>query len=100
MKVFNKNVKLVVEKIEKPVTAEQANIAVDGVCPDDTEPKPAKKGIRKRAMLAIGGVAAFGAAGLTVLAKKAGSGPDSEDVDAAEAAAETGSVTDNDFTET
>lgn len=80
MKIFNKEIIIRdVEKETKAMTAEAADIAVDGVCPDDTEPKKEKKkkGLGKKILCGVG---AAGVAGFTILSKL-GSDPEKAEED-------------------
>lgn len=70
MKIFNHEV--IIKKVEKELTAEDADIMVDGVCPDDTEaPKKEKKkkGLGKKILCGVGAIGAAGVAGFTILSK-------------------------------
>ena len=83
MKIFNKEIIIGdVEKEKKAMTAEAADIAVDGVCPDDTEPKKEKKkkGLGKKILCGVGAIGAAGVAGFTILSKL-GSDPEKAEED-------------------
>lgn len=84
MKIFNKEIIIRdVEKETKAMTAEDADIAVDGVCPDvDPEPKKEKKkkGPGKKILCVVGAIGAAGVAGFTILSKL-GSDPEKAEED-------------------
>lgn len=82
MKIFNLVEIKKVEKEAKAMTAEAADIAVDGVCPDDTEPKKEKKkkGLGKKILCGVGAIGAAGVAGFTILSKL-GSDPEKAEED-------------------
>lgn len=86
MKIFNMIEIKKVEKEIKPMTTEEADLAVLGVCPDDTEPEPKKAPkkkfvwTKKRKRVAIGaGIAA--AVGTTALGLAKALGGDDEVLD-------------------
>ncbi len=80
MKIFNVIEIKKVEKEVKPMTCEQVDQMVDGVCPDDTPVKEtkSKKRLGRRLLCAAGAFGAGAATAVAVLARK-GDDPDEEE---------------------
>ena len=88
MKIFNLVEIKKVEKEVKPMTCDQVDQMVDGVCPDDTpvKEKKSKKKLGRRLICAAGAFGAGAATAVAVLARN-GDDPDEEE-SGADAAAE------------
>ena len=80
MKIFNLVEIKKVTKEAKPMTCEEADLAVDGVAADDTpvKEKKSKKKLGRRLLCAAGAFGAGAATAVAVLARK-GDDPDEEE---------------------
>lgn len=90
MRILNREIKIEkVEKEKKPMTCDQVDQMVDGVCPDDTpvKEKKSKKKLGRRLLCAAGAFGAGAATAAAVLLRK-GDDPDEEEAGADDAADE------------